>query len=165
MYQQPYIKEKYKKVLSWIKYFFISILLITVGWLIFGESESICGSYEQRNLEIGGKIVKVDVSDDSCKIVLGLSGRKSMSADRGMIFIFRNSGNYGFWMKDMNFPIDILWIDNDFNITGIEKSVSTSTYPSVLGEKYLAKYVLELSSNFSDQNNIEVGNKIIFSKK
>ena len=163
-------EEKSKKILSCMIGLIIFLIVGVVVWKNFSQTylvnmqELPCGSYEQKNLEIGGKIVKVDISDNDCKRIQGLSGRKGMSEDTGMIFIFENSGSYGFWMKDMNFPIDILWIDKDFNITGIEKSVATSTYPEILGEKYLAKYVLELSSGFSEKNNIKVGNKIIFSK-
>ncbi|MDD4803634.1 MAG: DUF192 domain-containing protein [Candidatus Pacebacteria bacterium] len=148
----------------------IILIIGVIGWVIFASSyqtdkqESLCGIYEQRSLKIGEKIIKVDISDDDCKRVLGLSGRKELKNDTGMLFVFPKGGNHGFWMKDMNFPIDILWIDGDFNIIGIEKSVATSTYPEIIGGKYLAQYVLELFSGFSEKNNIKVGNKIIFSE-
>src|SRR4051812_34888171 len=41
----------------------------------------------------------------------GLSGRKSLSQNQGMIFIFDHPDKYGFWMKDMLFPIDIIYIN------------------------------------------------------
>ncbi len=81
-----------------------------------------------------------------------------------MFFVFENSGNYNFWMKDMNFPIDILWIDQDYKIIGIKKSIATSTYPETFGSEYYSRYILELSSGFSDKNNIKIGDKIIFVK-
>lgn len=170
MYQQSYIKEEYKKVSFWIINFIILLIAIVVGWMIFtsiyktDEQKQSCVSYEQKNLQIGEKIVKVDISDSDCKRTLGLSNREMLEKDSGMLFIFPEIGNYGFWMKDMNFSIDILWIDEKFNVVGIERRVSSSTYPEIFGKKYLAKYVLELSSGFSEKNNIEVGNKIIFSK-
>ncbi|MFA5935119.1 MAG: DUF192 domain-containing protein [Candidatus Paceibacterota bacterium] len=163
-------EEKSKNILFWIIGLIILLIIGVVLWGNFvqlyktNRQESSCGTYKQKDLIIGEKKVKADISDDYCKIVLGLSGRKSMLEDNGMLFIFPREGNYGFWMKDMNFPIDILWIDEGFYVTGIEKSISTSTYPNTFGEKYFAKYVLELSSGFSEKNNIKVGNKIIFSK-
>jgi uncharacterized membrane protein (UPF0127 family) len=168
-------EEVYDYILKTKKIFLIInfIILITTvmfGWMIFtstyktDEQKSSCSSYEQKNLQIGEKVVKVDISDNDCKRILGLSNRKKLLEDSGMFFVFPEIGNYGFWMKDMNFSIDILWIDNDFNVIGIEKRVAPSTYPEIFGKKYLAKYVLELSSDFSEKNNIEVGNKIIFSK-
>lgn len=124
-----------------------------------------CGVYDTKNVLIGGKNIKMDVSDDDCKRELGFSGRKSLSDGGGMMFIFDKEGSYGFWMKDMNFPIDILWVDDGYNITGIEKNIKPETYPEAFGEKYLAKYVLELKAGFSDENNIKVGNKISISQK
>jgi len=126
--------------------------------------ETVCGEYKKVEVEIGTNLLSVDIADNNCKRELGLSNRISIKSEGGMIFIFEKAGNYGFWMKDMNFPIDILWINDDFNVVGIEKDVSTSTYPKSFGEGYSAKYVLELSAGYSDKNNIKVGNKIFFRK-
>jgi uncharacterized membrane protein (UPF0127 family) len=65
-------------------------------------------------------------------------------------------------MKDMNFPIDILWINDNFEVVGIEKNILPQTYPKTFGEKYLASYVLEVSAGYCDKNNIKLGNKINF---
>ncbi|MFA6227217.1 MAG: DUF192 domain-containing protein [Candidatus Paceibacterota bacterium] len=119
-----------------------------------------CIKYDKAQIEIGGKIIEVDVSDTDYKREVGLSGRNLLSDDTGMLFIFEKEGNYGFWMKDMNFPIDIVWINTDFSVIGIEKSVAISTYPKAFGQDYFAKYVLELPSGFSDKNSLMVGNKI-----
>ena len=81
-----------------------------------------------------------------------------------MIFVFEKVGNYGFWMKDMNFPLDILWINDNFKVVGIEKNLATSTYPKSFGSKYKAMYVLEISAGYSNKNNIKIGDKIIFSQ-
>ena len=65
-------------------------------------------------------------------------------------------------MKDMNFPLDILWINDNFEIVGIEKKILPQTYPKIFGEKYLSSYVLEVSAGYCDKNNIKIGDKIIF---
>lgn len=124
-----------------------------------------CIEYNKKYIEIGQKIVRVDIADTDYKRELGLSGRNSLDSDTGMLFIFEKEGNYGFWMKDMNFPIDILWVGADFSVVGIEKNVATSTYPKAFGQNYLAKYVLELPAGFSDRNNLSVGNKISILEK
>ncbi|MFA6797535.1 MAG: DUF192 domain-containing protein [Candidatus Paceibacterota bacterium] len=169
-------EEVYKKIvirrfLKIFFYFLITILCVFGFYRAFfassffrAEQKKPCGSYDQKYIKINEKIIKIDISDNDCKRTLGLSGRKELKNDTGMLFVFQKEGNHGFWMKDMNFPIDILWIDGDFNITGIEKSVATSTYPEIIGGNYQAKYVLELFSGFSEKNNIKVGNKIIFSE-
>ncbi len=123
-----------------------------------------CEKYDKGEVKIGSKIIFVDIADDVCKKELGLSSRSFLDDDTGMIFVFDEVGIYGFWMKDMNFSLDILWIDGDFKVNGIEKDIATSTYPKQFGEKYLARYVLEVPAGYSDKNNVKVGDKIIFSK-
>ncbi|MFA5652422.1 MAG: DUF192 domain-containing protein [Candidatus Paceibacterota bacterium] len=125
---------------------------------------SVCEKYKQGEVKIDSKNIVVDIADDNCKRKLGLSGRLSVNDDAGMIFIFDKVGNYGFWMENMNFPIDILWVNDAFKVVGIEKEVSPDTYPKSFGNKYLAKYVLEVSAGYSDKNNIKIGDKIIFTK-
>jgi len=124
-----------------------------------------CGNYQKSTVTINNSSIDVDVSDNACKRELGLSGRKTLAFGEGMIFVFDFPGNYGFWMQDMNFPLDIVWVDADLHITGIEKNLSPQTYPEVFGRKYLAQYVLELPAGYSDANDLKVGNKIIFSEK
>jgi uncharacterized membrane protein (UPF0127 family) len=164
-------EEVYKKIIvrKFFKLFFY-FLIILLGVFVFYniffiDNKKPCGDYEQKHIKVNEKVIKVDISDNDCKRVWGLSGRKELKNDTGMLFVFPKGGNHGFWMKDMNFPIDILWIDKDFNIVGIEENVATSTYPNILGEKYFSSYVLEVFSGYSSKNKIEVGNKIIFLEK
>lgn len=126
---------------------------------------SLCGMYNKADIRIGGKIIHADIADTDCKKELGLSGRKLIENNEGMMFVFAVNDYYGFWMKDMNFPIDIVWINNDFVITGIEKNLQPATYPEIFGNKYLAQYVLELPAGTIFENNIKVGDKIVFSQK
>jgi len=126
--------------------------------------KTICGEYKKGEIKTGSITLPVDIADDSCKQTLGLSGKASLNND-GMLFIFENAGNYGFWMKDMNFPLDIIWINSNFEIVGIEKDLYPETFPKLFGQNYFAKYVLEISAGNSQKNNINIGDKIIFFKK
>ncbi|MCX6751552.1 MAG: DUF192 domain-containing protein, partial [Candidatus Nomurabacteria bacterium] len=87
----------------------------------------------------------------------GLSGRKSLNEDQGMLFVFYKSEIYPFWMKDMNFAIDIIWIDEDFRVVFIKKNASTQSYPETFTPNQNARYVLEGSAGFSEKNNLKVG--------
>ncbi|MBN1585663.1 DUF192 domain-containing protein [Candidatus Uhrbacteria bacterium] len=62
-------------------------------------------------VRIGQSEVTVEVADEAPERFLGLSGRQSLSAGQGMIFVFDRPDRYGFWMRDMNFPLDFVWID------------------------------------------------------
>ena len=52
----------------------------------------------------------------------GLSDKDSLGVNEGMLFLFENPGIYGFWMKDMQFPIDIVWISGS-EVVGFEENV------------------------------------------
>ena len=126
--------------------------------------ETTCGTYQKGEVLVNKKILLVDIADTECKKDLGLSGRTSLD-NSGMIFTFEKSGNYSFWMKDMNFSLDIIWINSNFKVIGIEKNISPKTYPESFGKKYLAMYVVEVPAGYSLKNNIKVGDTVIFSKK
>jgi len=52
----------------------------------------------------------------------GLSNRAALPAENGMIFLFNEPGRYGFWMKEMRFPLDIIWISND-QVIGLSENL------------------------------------------
>jgi uncharacterized membrane protein (UPF0127 family) len=173
---QNFVKDKKIISLSLLIIFCICVVLIFLKIQTEKPVEknmyvTSCGEYAQENFSIDGKIIQADIADTDCKKTLGLSGRTTLTDGQGMLFLFNTLGSYGFWMKDMNFPLDIIWIDNTLSITGIESNLATSTYdvmdPSqseIFGQKYSAEYVLEVPAGYVDRNNIKVGDKIIFSE-
>ena len=126
----------------------------------------------EEQLTVGSAQFTVEMATTMTQQACGLSGRTGLADGHGMLFLFSSPNIQNFWMKDMNFPLDMIWVDADFNIVGIVKNVSPDTYDATnpdksefFGENYLAQYVLELPAGYSDKNNIKVGNKIIFSQK
>jgi uncharacterized membrane protein (UPF0127 family) len=128
-----------------------------------------------KNLKIGEIILNVEVVDTEAARTLGLSGKIARENDplglglggnEGMLFVFEREGNYGFWMKDMNFPIDIIWIDKDKKITHTENNVSPETYlkkpPQIFGFDVTSLYVLEIPSGFLVENNVKIGDFVAF---
>ena len=77
----------------------------------------------------------------------GLSGHDPLGEDGGMLFVFDRPAAYGFWMKDMNFPIDIVWLNADKKVLTVDAAVDPSTYPSIYYPPSPAKYVLEVGAN------------------
>jgi uncharacterized membrane protein (UPF0127 family) len=110
--------------------------------------------------------IEVEVADTPQKRAQGLSGRKSLGELEGMLFIFENPDIYRFWMPDMNFPIDIIWIDEDGVIVDITENappLEDKSNPVWYMPIKPVKYVLEVNSGFSNKYNINVGDKVIFS--
>ncbi len=116
----------------------------------------------QSRVVLKGKTYTVDVSDTAYTKTKGLSGRKSLAPNEGMIFVFEKPEKEGFWMKDMNFPIDIIWIDENLTVNHIEKSLSPSTYPNVFYPETPSLYVLEVSAGQADAIGLKVGDKVEF---
>lgn len=114
------------------------------------------------NVEIGGKIINVEIADTNEKRELGLSGHTPLKDNQGMLFVFDKTGKYPFWMKDMLFPLDIIWISEDFKIVYIEKNAQINSFPNTFGDDKEALYVLEVNAGFSEKNNLKTGDQIKF---
>lgn len=92
----------------------------------------------------------------------GLSDTSSLNSNQGMLFFFATSTVPNFWMKDMNYPLDIIWIDNNKKIIGVVQNLSPSTYPQTFAPTSPVSYVLEVSSGFFEKNNLKIGDSINF---
>lgn len=110
---------------------------------------------------IGSKDFHVEIADTSAKRERGLSGRSSIGSD-GMLFVFDSPAIYPFWMKDMKFPLDLIWINNNAVV-----EVDPGVQPPKPGEEPVrimpsapANYVLEVPVGFANQYLIEVGTRV-----
>jgi hypothetical protein len=96
------------------------------------------------------------VNDEKSRIQ-GLSGRDSLSDNTVMLFVFDRPGKYGIWMKDMNFPIDIIWLDEKGKVVTVESNVSPDTFPKTFYPASDSLYTIEAKSGFIDKNRLGVG--------
>ena len=107
--------------------------------------------------------IKIELADTAKKRQLGLSGRKSISENDGMLFVFASSSkNNCFWMKDMNFAIDMVWLDDQKKVVTITQNVGPETYPKSFCPDSPAKYGLELKSGNSNTKGITTGVELRF---
>ena len=115
-------------------------------------------------VQINGEYIKVDLALTKESQEKGLSGKAGLGEKEGLLFVFPNSGKYTFWMKDMNFPIDMIWISEDMHLVYIKKNALPASYPETYVSDKDAKYVLEVVSGFSDKNNLKIGDLVYFVK-
>lgn len=73
----------------------------------------------------------------------GLSGRESVPPGYGMLFVFERPDRYGFWMKDMRVPIDIVWLSDTGVVLGIEEAARPESFPTVFYPPAPVRFVLE----------------------
>ena len=117
-------------------------------------------------VKINNKIIKVLIADEPAEQTRGLSDRPRLEADQGMLFIFPKSQIRSFWMKNMRFPIDIIWIE-DNKIINISKNLPPEGQQpqNHYSSDKPANYVLEVNAGFVEEHSIEVADKIIFNLK
>ena len=95
-----------------------------------------------------------------------MSGREKLDPDQGMFFVFDKKAKYSFWMKEMKFPIDILFI-NDHKIVTIFPSVPAPTPGTKLSQLPFytaaapANYVLELNAGEAAKHSFKVGDEVV----
>lgn len=109
---------------------------------------------------IGGHQVEVEkVSGLAAE--RGLSNRRSLGEDQGMLFVFDGYVTPSFWMKEMNFPLDIVWI-KDGTVTGLEKNLPPEGErpQKIYRSLTLINYALEVNAGWTDKNNIKIGDQV-----
>lgn len=88
----------------------------------------------------------------------GLSGRKDLCKKCAMIFNFKKKGKYSFWMKDMNFDLDIIWIADE-KVVYIKKNFSHESseivQPGILVDK-----VVEINAGLADRYGFKIGDEV-----
>ncbi|MEO5635148.1 MAG: DUF192 domain-containing protein [Candidatus Paceibacterota bacterium] len=141
------------------KFLIAIVFAILLIFLIFHKTNKVEAPNPQY-INIGGQKLQVDIADTPVKREQGLSGRTGLKVNEGMLFDFPNSGIYSFWMKDMKFPIDIIWINEEGKIVYIKKNALPDSYPALFTPENNSKYVLEVVSGFCDKYNIKIGDRV-----
>lgn len=136
-----------------------TLLIVLVSALIF-----ITSLYKKTSVDvfIGNESVRAKVADSETERSKGLSGTKQLQDSDGMLFVFDYSADWQIWMKSMNYPIDIIWLDENKKVIDITTDVSPDTYPQKFTSSKPARYVLELSAGYAKKHGIEVNTLTAF---
>ncbi len=148
---------------KYLQYFLVLFFVFFLVFLSFNKKEPLLPSIENiQYIKIADIMIKVELANTKEQLAQGLSGRTHLVVDTGMLFVFPVSGMYLFWMQDMHFPIDIVWINDAEQIIYIEKNIKPSSYPKTFGAGVMARYVLEIPANFAEKNNFKIGDEVEF---
>lgn len=128
------------------------------------------------NTKTGEKIF-IEIASTSEAQEQGLSGKRKLMEfvrdqkirTEGMLFVFEKPTVLSFWMKDMNFDLDMIWMDENFKIVHITKNAQASSYNKqnpasstiFTNGNNPAKYVLEINSGLSNELNLREGDTLI----
>jgi uncharacterized protein len=92
--------------------------------------------------------------------VRGLSGRSTLPRNTAKLFIFDSLGEHCMWMKDMNFAIDIIWLNKEYEVVDIAQNITPDTFPASFCSTEPAKYVVELNTGMVKMNNLRIGDRL-----
>lgn len=146
---------------------FLILTLIMAGLAetflpITGSGESIAGKPSNYALvEIAGQTLRAKIAYTEKEKTRGLSNTPSLAAAEGMIFYYPNAGRYSFWMKDMNYPLDIIWLNSNAEVIAIEENVSPDSFPRSFGPNADSNYVLEINAGKAREWGITKGTKLV----
>src|SRR3989344_1054490 len=141
-----------------------TLLVVVLTENVLKESKNNNQNISQKEghvLKVGTARVLIDIADTPPLRERGLSGRRLLLDDQGMYFIFDHPGMYPFWMKEMNFPIDIIWIGEHMSVVDITKSASPSSFPQTFVSSVSALYVLEVQAGFAERYGVKIGDQVV----
>ena len=112
-----------------------------------------------------GVTVDIEIASMPSELRRGLMYRESLPEGHGMLFIMESEELHSFWMKNMNFPIDMVWIDSDFQV--VDVTYGAEPCDGSLCEGYRpdvsSMYVLEVPAGYTLKKGLDEGVTVFFS--
>ena len=144
-----------------VLFIFMAIAGGALAWVFFLRSGETLPLVFIQGADVPVSVTVVDSPDTRQK---GLSRHPGLAENEGMFFVFNAPEILSFWMKDMLFAIDIIWISSDWRIVDITKNITPETYPDTFSPAMPVQYVLEVSAGFVDANNVKIGQSVELKK-
>jgi len=144
---------KHRRILLYVMGIALALLAV-VAPTIFYQAPT-------AELAAGGHRLSLQIANTDAAREKGLSGRKSLAADKGMIFVFDKAGKRCLWMKGMRFPLDMVFVSHGKQVVRIQPNVSPKTYP----ERFCAdstQYVIELPAGTAKNLGLRQGQTLSF---
>jgi uncharacterized membrane protein (UPF0127 family) len=116
-------------------------------------------------LMVDGNTINVALSTTTAEIDQGLQDRPTLAPNDGMLFVFDSAKIYQFWMPNMSFSLDMIWIGSDKKVVSITRNAPPLADPSNpvwFRPSVPAQYVLEVNADYASSHNIQVGDAVQF---
>ncbi len=141
----------------------IGIFFLTIFFIAFVALQFWQYRIPVKKVFLNGEILNVWLPKTIQQRYKGLGGRNKLEQNQGMLFLFEFPGQHGIVMRDMNFPIDIIWLDK-----GEVVDIAPSVEPEDVPEEQLRVYtpridstmVLELQSGWAVAHDLKIGDKM-----
>lgn len=131
-------------------------LLASAAWTVYASWRS------TTKIAIGDGAIQARLARTEPERIQGLSGVKKLNQREGMLFVFDSEDYWSIWMKEMHFPIDVIWLDSAKKVVHITKNITPETYPTRFQPKNPARYVLEVPAGVAESSNISIDKQATF---
>jgi uncharacterized membrane protein (UPF0127 family) len=115
---------------------------------------------KQQNHSAQGKTYYLTSAHSEKTQEKGLSGTPRLASNQGKLFWYDQMGERCFWMKDMRYSLDIVWLDDHKKVVHVEKNLSPKTYPKAYCVD--AQYAIELAAGEADKSGLSLGQVLSF---
>lgn len=139
----------------------VVLLFIVVISLVFLSA----GHRNKANvtdLHVGGFTYSLNVADTPALRTKGLGDRVGMPVNQGMLFSYTNQDTRCFWMKDMHFSLDMIWLNAQHQVVYLQQNVSPNSFPHTFCSTSPAQYVVELDAGQAASRQIHLGQMLSF---
>lgn len=119
-----------------------------------------------KKIRVGGSELSVASADTDALKQRGLAGQKNLAPEAGMLFVYPDQDIRYFWMKDMKFPLDVIWISGN-KVIGVQENIPYQSQDGQAARFHSnapADMVLEVNAGWIKSHNIRVGDRVDISK-
>lgn len=143
--------------ITWLIVALAVIGLVTIGYQVVKSDLK-----DSIPVIIGTKTFHADLAVTDYERQKGLGGTDSLGHSEALLMVFEYENKWKIWMKDVDYPIDIIWINNNKQVVDSVRSASPDSYPKAYVPRRQARYVLELPEGSINQYGVNLGTSINF---
>ncbi len=152
-----------------IQLFLLVVSILAIMMFLFNQNFTQLFSGQQptsgSKVKVKDVTINIEIADTKETRAKGLGGRDSIATDSGMLFVFDSADKHRFWMKDMKFPIDIIWINNGQVVNelsdieppapGVQEADLPIYEPTAVADR-----ALEVAAGFIKAHQININDKV-----
>jgi len=142
----------------------IAVNGVPSGLLFWKQDQRVQEKQDENQITLDLSTLEIEIVDTEPARQQGLSGRESLGDNAGMLFVFPSSERHGFWMKEMHFPLDIIWISDGVivDVVTLPPPYPGLPIPPSHRPKKNADLALELNAGKAKELGIREGARVTF---
>lgn len=140
----------------WVKSIVYSLVVAAGVALLWWQMASVQSMIRLNGVRYHVSIMRTDLEREK-----GLSGTEKLPEGNAMLFVFPQSDTWRMWMKDMNYPVDIVWVNDAGQVVHTVSDAQPSSYPKTMFQPDTpARYIIEFPAGTVEKTRIQNGNPV-----